>query len=101
MSRIALWFARVTIGGVQMPTFNRARRVLELLEKGHAVLLIKSWDTPGVLSAGRAVANAIEHPASMEWDSRPPAVERWTSRLEAEARRREWEAHRRPCPLDS
>jgi len=51
-----------------MPKFNRERRVIELLRSGHAVLLIKTWDTPGVLVAGRAFADALEHPAAMRWD---------------------------------
>jgi hypothetical protein len=53
-----------------VPRFNRERRLIELLRKGHAVLLFRSWDTPGVLAAGRAHAEALEHPARMEWDPR-------------------------------
>jgi hypothetical protein len=46
---------------------------MELLEQGHAVLMFRSWDTRGVLAAGRAHGEALEHPAGMRWDSRPPA----------------------------
>jgi hypothetical protein len=56
-----------------LPRFNRERRLIELLRKGHAVLLFRSWDTPGVLAAGRAHGEALEHPAGMRWDSPPPA----------------------------
>jgi hypothetical protein len=56
-------------GELTMPRFNRERRVIELLQGGRAVLLFKSWDTPGVLAAGRAFADALEHPASMTWDT--------------------------------
>jgi hypothetical protein len=59
-----------------MPRFNRERRVVELLRGGRAVLIIRSWDTPGVLAAGRAFADALEHPAQMKWDSTPPSVDR-------------------------
>jgi hypothetical protein len=55
-----------------VPKFNRERRIVELLRGGNAVLLIKSWDTPGVLAAGRAFADALEHPASMTWAAHPP-----------------------------
>jgi hypothetical protein len=51
--------------------------MIELLEEGSAVLLIMTWDTPGVIAAGRKIADAIEHPSQMEWDSSPPLVERW------------------------
>ena len=52
-----------------MPAFNRERRLAELLRTGHAVLLIQTWDTPGVLAAGKAFAEALGLPALIEWDS--------------------------------
>jgi len=51
-----------------MPKFNRERRVIELLASGSAVLLFRSWDTPGVLAATKAFTDALEHPAGMNWD---------------------------------
>jgi len=60
-----------------MPKFNRERHVVEVLRKGLAPLTIRSWDTPGVLAAGRAFANALEHPAGMVWDAKPPSVDAW------------------------
>jgi hypothetical protein len=60
-----------------MPRFNRERRVVELLRNGLAPLTIRSWDTPGVLAAGKAHGEALEHPARMEWDSHPPDIDRW------------------------
>lgn len=58
---------------VELPTFNREKRVTELLRQGRAVLLIKTWDTPGVLAAGKGFIDALELPALTEWDS--PASE--------------------------
>jgi hypothetical protein len=52
-----------------VPRFNRENRVIAVLQSGRAVLLFKSWDTPGVLAAGRVFADALEHPAGMRWDS--------------------------------
>jgi hypothetical protein len=69
-----------------MPRFNRERRVIELLRGCRAVLLIRSWDTPGVLAAGRAFADALEHPAQMKWDATPPSVDGWIIRLREHAR---------------
>jgi hypothetical protein len=66
-----------------MPRFNRERRVIELLRGGRAVLLIRSWDTPGVLAAGRAFADAIEHPPRTQWDPIPVSVESLEARIVA------------------
>jgi hypothetical protein len=52
-----------------VPRFNRESRVIAVLQSGRAVLLFKSWDTPGVLAAGRAFADALEQPAGTRWDS--------------------------------
>jgi hypothetical protein len=60
-----------------MPRFNRECRVVEVLLGGSAVLLVKTWDSPGVLAAGRAIGEALEHPAAMRWDLKPPSIERW------------------------
>jgi prophage antirepressor-like protein len=66
-----------------MPKFNRERRVVELLSRGIAPLTIRSWDTAGVLAASRAHAEAMEHPARMNWDQYPPEVERWLQQIRA------------------
>ena len=66
-----------------MPKFNRERRVIEALRSGRAVLLIRVWDTPGVLAAGRAFADALEHPARTEWDSRPLTTGQLVARIRA------------------
>jgi len=57
-----------------MPKFNRERQLIGLLKAGHAVLLIKTWDTSGVLAAGRGFADALEHPARARWDPMPTSV---------------------------
>ena len=69
-----------------MPKFNRERRIVELLKGGNAVLVIKSWDTPGVLAAGRAFADALEHPASMTWDAPPEPLDSSTHTRRASSR---------------
>lgn len=65
-----------------MPKFNRERRVVELLKQGIAPLTIRSWDTAGVLAAGRAHGEAMEHPARMDWDDYPPDVQRWLDQIQ-------------------
>jgi hypothetical protein len=69
-----------------VPKFNRERRIVGLLKGGNAVLVIKSWDTPGVLAAGRAFADAFEHPASMTWDAHPEPLDSSTHTRRASSR---------------
>jgi len=41
------------------------------------VLLIKTWDSPGVIPASRAVGEALEHPALIRWDPNPLDPKAW------------------------
>ena len=66
-----------------MPRFNRERRVIDLLKSGRAVLLFRSWDTPGVLPAGAMFAEALERPAMLHWDPRPPDPGHWRFLIES------------------
>jgi hypothetical protein len=70
-----------------VPRFNRERRIAELLRSSRAPLTIRSWDTPGVLAAGRAFAEALEFPPNMRWDTTPLNVEYWRAQLESRWRR--------------
>ena len=81
-----------------MPRFNKEKLVIRLLNDGRAVLLLHSWDSPGVVGAGREIGEALEHPAGMRWDHKPPCPRLWEWENElVHIRREAIDRHRRSC----
>jgi hypothetical protein len=82
-----------------MPQFNRERLVIKLLRDGRGVLVQQSFDSSGVIAAGRCIAEALEHPSRMRWDPKPPSTDVWKWERDLVAIRREAiERHRSSKP---